>query len=309
MAVDAESLSWDDLRVFLAVLREGSFTRAAARLGVEQSTISRRVQSLETCVGRPLFNRDRRGPTPTDLGERLREHAERVESEVHALLDVAGKHERTIEGRVRLATTEALAVQVLIPTLLPKLRKKHPRLFVDLVTSDNVADLTAREADLALRFFRPTRGDLRAQKLATLPIAPIASKGYRAEKKKAAELDWIVYELSGRRAPELELFEKVIQTPPVLRTNGYVACVEAVRAGMGVSLLATAVCEWDRSLRVLPLDLGALPSLELWLVAPRTLRGVPRVDAVWNALIEHSASLSGARPAKKRARSAATERQ
>jgi DNA-binding transcriptional LysR family regulator len=302
MAVGAESLSWDDLQVFLAVLREGSFTRAAARLGVEQSTISRRVQSLEACVGRPLFNRDRRGPTPTDLGERLRVHAERVESEVHALLDVAEKHERAIEGRVRLATTEALAVQVLIPTLLPALRKKHPKLFVDLVTSDNVADLSAREADLALRFFRPTRGDLRAQKLATLPIAPIASRRYRAEKKKPAELDWIVYELSGRRAPELELFEKSVQATPVLRTNGYVACVEAVRAGMGVALLATAVCQWDRTLRVVSLELGPLPSLELWIVAPRTLRGVPRVDAVWSALIEHSASLGGAASANKRSR-------
>lgn len=111
-----------------------------------------------------------------DLGERLRAHAERVESEVHTLLDVAAKHERSIEGRARLTTTEALAVQVLIPTLVPKLRKRDPRLFVDLVTSDNVADYTAREADLALRFFCPMRGNLRAQKVATRPLAPIASK-------------------------------------------------------------------------------------------------------------------------------------
>lgn len=303
MTPEAESLSWDDLRVFLAVLREGSFTRAAARLDVEQSTISRRVQALEESIGRPLFNRDRRGPSPTDLAERLRTHAERVESEVHTLLDVADKHERAVEGRVRLATTEALAVQVLIPALLPKLRKKHPKLYVDLITSDNVADLSAREADLALRFFRPTRGDLRAQKLATLPLAAVASKRYRAERKKPSELDWIVYELAGRRAPELDVFERMIATAPVLRTNGYVACVEAVRAGLGVSLLATAVCAWDPTLRVLPIELGALPSLELWIVAPRTLRGVPRVDAVWNALVEHSAVFNAApkRGTKKRA--------
>lgn len=83
----------------------------------------------------------------------------------------------------------------------------------------------------------------------------------------------------------MELFDRSIRATPVLRCNGYMACVEAVRAGLGASLLVEALCRWDRSLRVLPMDLGPLPSLELWLVAPTTLRGVPRVDAVWNTLL------------------------
>jgi DNA-binding transcriptional LysR family regulator len=295
MLHETDALSWDDLRVLLAVLRDGSFTRAASRLGVEQSTISRRIAALEASLGRPLFTRDRRGPVPTNLAERLRAHAERVEREVHSLVDVAEKHERAVEGRVRLATTEALAVQVLIPTLLPALRAKHPKLYVDLVTSDDAADLSAREADVALRFFRPTRGELTAQKIATLGIAPIASKRYVARKKKPAELDWIIYEHASRRTPEAALFERMIGATPVLRCNGYIACVEAVRAGLGVSMLATAVTRWDRSLRALSLDLGPLPSLDLWLVAPRSLRGVPRVDVLWDALVA-SASMFGQKP-------------
>jgi DNA-binding transcriptional LysR family regulator len=282
---EVDALSWDDLRVFLAVIREGSFTRAAARLGVEQSTVSRRIVALEGRLGRALFSRDRRGPQPTHLGERLRSHAERVEGEVHELLDVAGTHERAVEGRVRLALTEALAVQVVIPRVLPALRAAHPALRVDLLTSDDAADLSAREADLALRFFRPTRGALTAQRIATLPIAPLASRAYRPRKRPAAELDWIVYDLPGRSSPELELYERAVGAAPALRCNGYLACVEAVRSGLGVSLLVETLCRWDRSLRVLPLDLGPLPSIDLWLVAPATLRGVPRVDAVWDALV------------------------
>lgn len=299
---ELSALSWDDLRVLLMVLREGSFTRAASRLGVEQSTISRRIAALESTLGRPLFERDRRGPIATDLGERLRTHAERVEREVHALLDVADKHERAAEGRVRLACTEALAVQVLIPTWLPAMREKHPRLRIDLVTSDDAADLGAREAEIALRFFRPTRGELRAQKVATMQVAPIASKAYRVRKRAARELDWIVYDHGNRRTPEAEWFEANIGAEPALRTNGYIACVEAVRAGLGVALLAEGVCAWDTTLRPLSVHVGPLPALELWLVTPSGLRGVPRVDAVWDGLVEHMGALdrSLARTAKRR---------
>ncbi|MBL8685803.1 MAG: LysR family transcriptional regulator [Myxococcales bacterium] len=281
-----DELLWDDLRVLLAALREGSFTRAAARLGVEQSTVSRRIAALEARLGRPLFHRDRAGPSPTALGERLRAHAERVEREVHALVDTSERHERAVEGRVRLATTEAMAVQVIVPRVLPALRKKHPKLYVDLVTSDEQADLGAREADIALRFFRPTRGELRAQRIANVSVAPIASRAYRTQGRSLRELDWIVYELGPGRSPEADWVQRHTKRDPVMRCNGYLACVEAVRAGLGVSLLASAVCSWDPTLRVLPLgDEGeALPALELWVVAPSSLRGVPRVDAVWDTL-------------------------
>jgi DNA-binding transcriptional LysR family regulator len=288
---------WDDLRVLLAVLRAGSFTAAATRLGVEQSTISRRIAGLEARLGRPLFTRDRRGPRPTDLGERLRAHAERVEREVHGLLDVVGSHERAVEGRVRLALTEALAAYVVIPKVLPALRRAHPGLFVDLVTSDENADLAAREADLALRFARPTRGDAVAQRVGTVTIGPIASKQYARKRRSVEALDWIVYERWGRSDVEGAHFDAHVHAQPVLRCNGYLACVEAVRAGLGVSLLATDLCEHDRSLRVLDLGLPSMPALELWLVAPTTLRTVPRVDAVWNALLT-----ALARPKRKTAR-------
>lgn len=291
---EMEEIVWDDLRVLLAILREGSFTRAAARIGVEQSTVSRRIAALEATLGRPLFHRDRAGPTPTALGERLRAHAERVEREVHALIDTSERHERAVEGRVRLATTEAMAVQVIVPKVLPALRKKHPKLYVDLVTSDDAADLGAREADIALRFFRPTRGELKAQRIATIPVVPVASRSYRVRNRSLAELDWIVYELANGRSPEADWVHEHVRKEPVLRCNGYLTCVEAVRAGLGVSLLASAVCSWDSSLRAVPSTTwkgASLPELELWVVAPSSLRGVPRVDAVWDALVAFAPKL------------------
>lgn len=245
---------------------------------------------------------------PTDLGERLRAHAERVEHEVHSLVDVADKHERAVEGRVRLACTEALAVQTLIPTLLPKLRAKHPKLYVDLVTSDEVTDLSARDADLALRFFRPTHGSLRAQRLATLPVGPIASRAYSGREALGARarLDRL------RAHPQAHRGERLVrararrapcashQRLPRVRRSGArrAGCVDARDRGVSVgSIAAGAPC----------FSSGLLPALELWIVAPSTVRGVPRVDVVWDALVEAGTSL-GAKSAKSALKQAALPR-
>lgn len=278
-----EDLRWDDLRVLLAVLREGSFTRAARSLAVEQSTVSRRIEALEASLGAPLFERQRAGPRPTELADVLRAHAERVEAEVHVLVDVARGHEREIRGRVRVALTEALAVQVVVPRLLGELRELHPHLHVDLLTSDLAVDLSRREADIALRFFRPTTGDLVTKRVASLELAVIGTASYLGKRKKRAweELDWIAFNLPGIRSPEEDFYENVVRREPRMRTNSYLAQVEAVRAGLGVAILTRSLLRLDPNLRVFPVDVPHTGSIELWLVTPRTLRAIPRVDAVF----------------------------
>jgi DNA-binding transcriptional LysR family regulator len=277
---------WDDLKVLLAVLREGSFSGAAQALGVEQSTVSRRIAALEAALDATLFDRAPSGPRATELALALREHAERVEADVQSLMDLTAAHRGAVEGRVRLALTESFAVQVIIPHVLGPLRALHSRLHVDLLVSERAADLSQREADLALRFARPTQGDLVAKRLARLPMAVLGHERYLAMRAlDARSLDWIVLDLAGTVSLDgAYLAAHLPGLEPALRTTGHLAQVAAVRAGLGVALMTRALQRLDPGLVAPDVGLPPGPTLELWLVAPRSLSQVPRVRAVWEFL-------------------------
>jgi DNA-binding transcriptional LysR family regulator len=277
---------WDDLKVLLSVLREGSFSGAAQALGVEQSTVSRRIAALEAALQQPLFDRAPGGPRATELALALRQHAERVEADVQGLVDLAAAHRGAVEGRVRLALTESFAVHVVVPHALAALRALHPKLRVDLLVSERAVDLSQREADLALRFARPTQGDLVAKRVARLETAVLGHRRYlQGRTPSARELDWIVLDLPGSLSPDgAYLAAQLPELEPALRTTGHLVQVEAVRAGLGVALLARSLLSLDPELTQLELGLGPGPTLEVWLVAPRSLSQVPRVRAVWEFL-------------------------
>lgn len=287
-----DSLRWDDFRIFLAASRADSFTAAARAERIEQSTVSRRVAQLERSLGAPLFDRTPSGPRLTDLGLRLAAHAERIESEVLALVDVASGHERAVEGRVALALTESLSIHIVVPHVLPALRTAHPALEVTLLTSYRAADLLHREADLALRFFRPRHGDLVAKRVATLQTAVLANRGYAHRRRRQPDrFAWIGLSAPGLTAPEGDWFDAHVGVAPAIRTNSYLTQVEMVRAGLGVAVLATSLLKLDPDLVIVELDLPTPPTLELWLVAPRSIRDVPRVAAVWTAVEDALAQL------------------
>lgn len=287
-----DSTRWDDLRVFLAVLRQGSFSGAGAALGIEQSTVSRRIAALEAALGGALFDRTPTGPRATPLALELRVNAERVEGEVQSLLDQASAQSGAVEGRVRLALTESFAVQVIVPHVLASLRARHPKLYVDLVVGERPADLSQREADLALRFFRPSEGDFIAKRVVVLPTAVLGHERYLAGRTLTpATLDWIALDHPHTMQSDVERTLAQFGIEPVLRTNGHLSQVEAVRAGLGVALLTATLTRLDPALKVVELGLPPGPPLELWLVAPRGLSRAPRVRAVWEYLEERLAEL------------------
>lgn len=264
--------------------------------------------AVELALGAVLFDRLPDGPRPTELSLALRDKAELIESHVRELGDAVRGSEQTIAGSVRLALTDSFAVQVLIPRVLGELHALYPKLRVELLGSDQSADLGRREADLALRFYRPSSGDLVAKRLACLPLAVLAHKRYlraalRAAAGRAAagrggkargrrdpvalepaQLDWISVQLPGVAGRDTELLAKHVRVEPRLLVSSHIVQVEAVRAGLGVALLTRALCELDRNLVVLDLGLPHGPAVELWLTCPRALRSVPRVRAVWELL-------------------------
>ncbi|MCB9586243.1 MAG: LysR family transcriptional regulator [Polyangiaceae bacterium] len=275
---------WDDIQLLLSVARSGSFTRAAAALGIEQSTVSRRIAALEAQLGSELFAPHPGGPGKrelTPLGERLIRHAETVEASVLAFTDEALGHETEVSGRVRVALTESLAVHVVIPNLVAPLRRTHPRLTLELISSDLASNLGHREAEIAARFFRPKSGDLVSKRVARLPTAVLATR--EVAQIPFSRMPWIVCDIPGVPTPERAWYDRHIGSEPALITNTYVAQQEAVRCGLGAALLTRTTRLLDPNL--VELDLGlAGPELALWLTTPRALRRVPRIRAVWDAL-------------------------
>jgi DNA-binding transcriptional LysR family regulator len=284
MHSQSDATRWDDLRVLLAVLRHGSFSGAAEAMRVEQSTVSRRIAALEAAFQGALFDRTASGPRPTELALSLRVHAERVEAEVLTLLDQVSAQRGAIAGRVRLALTESFAVHVIIPHALKELRALYPDLHVDLVVGERAVDLGQREADLALRFFRPREGDLVTKRVATLATAVIGHRDYLAARSLAPHtLDWIVLDVEHSLSAEVAQVLAQAKIEPTLRTNGHLAQVEAVRAGLGVAWLARVVMHIDPNLMAIDVGVPTGP-LELWMVAPSSLIRLPRVRAVWDFL-------------------------
>jgi DNA-binding transcriptional LysR family regulator len=281
--------NWDDLRLFLEVAKVGSFTAAGATLGVDQATVSRRMASLEANLGAALFERTPQGSSLTVLGEKVQRHAQAMEAELHALVDAASGHEREIEGVVRLALTESIAVHAVIPRVLPGLHERYPKLTVRLSASYDVEELGHRQAELALRFFRPESGDLVAQRIVRMKTALVGHRRFRGVAR--AELPVIGAELGDRPTPESRYLERHLRRAPRLFVSSYVSQIEAVRAGIGVALLAKSVLALDPQLALLEPELPAPPELELWLVTPRSLRHVPRIATVWAALEEGLAFL------------------
>lgn len=282
---------WDDLALLLAVTRAGSFTSAARQLGIEQSTVSRRIQNLEDALGITLFERRSNRSVLTPVGERLLRRAEAVEAEIQAFTDEVRGTEREVRGRVRLALTESIAAYGVLPQVLPLLRKKHPQLSLELLTSYGVADLGHREAEIALRFFRPRSGDLVASRIVTMQTAWLAHRCFYG--RPIDELDFMSVRLEGVETPEETFLDKHIGKKPWLVTSSYLAQIEAVRAGLGVALVPRSLKRIDPNL--VELDLGTPPGpvLELWLVAPSSLRKVPRIAAVWSLLEEELRILEG----------------
>lgn len=157
-------LDWDDLRLFLAVARAGSFVGGGRSLGLNHTTLARRLSALEATLGTRLFERSPRGLLLTRAGTELRDHAERVENEVlSAGRSLAGR-EQQLSGTVRLATPEAFGTFFVAPRARA-LAERHPGIELELVPETRTIDLLKSEADIAVGLHRPARGTMRAARL------------------------------------------------------------------------------------------------------------------------------------------------
>ncbi len=281
-------LDWDDLRSFLAIARSGTLSGAARELGVQQSTMSRRLDALEERAGVRLLQRTPSGYRLTTAGEAALAHVERMEQEALAVeLTVAGQDER-LEGLVRLTTVGSLAVN-LLPPVLAAFRTRYPAITLEVFTENHVLSLSRREADLSLWPARPEGNELVARKILDIPYGLYASADYLAThglpelRAGAPGHSVITRDESGRGYPEMVWLTSMTSLATIaLRTISTGLQVAAAVAGMGIAALPIALAEDTALVRLA--TTGPEPSRELWLAVHQDTRSTPRVRALMEAL-------------------------
>lgn len=176
----AHQFEWSALQSFLVVARCGRLTIAAQQLGIDHSTLSRRMTSLEKSLQVQLFDRRPSGYTLTPQGERLLESAQSMEATALGILDQVGGASRKIAGTVRVGTPDGFGTSFLAPRLF-KLAQQHPDLNIQLVPLPRVFSLSKREADIAVSLTPPSQGRLHTRKLTDYELGLYAASSYLAK--------------------------------------------------------------------------------------------------------------------------------
>lgn len=276
---------WNDLKYFLAVARHGSTIAASRMLRTSQSTVQRRVAALEKKIGRKLVTRTASGYQLTAFGNALVPYAERVEAAVHDLGRQLGQTGRELGGVIRVTCPEPI-VQRLMP-LIDRFHATHPELRVEFVMSDRYLDLAKGEADVAVRS-GDTDDDLVGRKIADSVWAVYASRAFIARYGKPESIE----ELSrypivclDEAMSEHRLSKWLNKVAPdakiAARNNSVLGLMAAVKSGIGIGALPTAIADAEPNLlRVL----GPIPELgRSWrLLTHPDLRHTPRIAAFFN---------------------------
>ena len=293
------TLDWSLVPAILAVADHGSLSAAARASGVSQPTLGRHVAEAEARLGLALFARTPRGLAPTEACLALLPAARAMAEAAHALSLAAAGREARLKGAVRLTASRIVSAHVL-PPLLARLREVEPEIEIDLVPSDRQENLLHREADLALRMARPVQPDLVARHLADLPMGLYASPALLSRHGGMPETRAALLALPfvGFDRDETILRLMAALGAPRRREDFAIRCDDQlvywqlVRAGLGVGGLPQVVGAGETAVVRLP-SLVDLPPLPLWICAPPSLPGTPRVARVWDFLVAELAGLRG----------------
>ncbi|MET0745628.1 MAG: LysR family transcriptional regulator, partial [Microvirga sp.] len=237
-------LDWDDLRFFLALARHGTLSSAAKVLHVSQSTVGRRLNSLEATLAVRLLNRTPEGYVPTLAGEEVRRKAESLEAEALALeRDVTGRDTR-LRGLVRVTCAETIAAHLLAPTFA-SLHAQHPDIMIELIPNPRELSLAMREADISVRMRQPEQHDLVVRRIGGIAFGLYATANYITERGALNFEDGCPdhhlitqMEDSQEMTQSAWLTEMAPRSRVVLQTSSHEAAVLAAANGGGLACLA-----------------------------------------------------------------------
>jgi len=281
LVVEKLPMQWDDIRYFLTLVQAGSLSGAARQLGVEHSTVARRVEALESALGIRLFDRLPKGWLLTTEGETLVEQARRLDHEAQAFSRVA-LGVSSLQGTVRISAPPVMAGHFLVPRIAA-LRDHWLNIELEIMGQSHEVNLARGEADLAIRMSRPTAPGLVARCIGDMGYGLYAAPGYIS--RPEAEWEFLGYEDSLVQVPQQQWLAKVAAGRRfVFRSNDLSALLNATRAGLGVSVLPHFLAPQDQGL--VRLGEPECPVVrQIWLVMHPDVRRSPRVRLIADLLV------------------------
>lgn len=286
-------MNWDDIRIFLAVARSGQILGAARRLGLNHTTVARRLTALETALSTTLLSRRTNGSSLTQAGEEFLLAAERMEAEMLGARAHVGNADIAVSGTVRIGAPDGFGVTFLAPRLAT-LTAQYPDLTIQLVPVPRSFSLSRREIDIAITVERPDQGRLIARKLVDYTLGLYAHRSYLEAHGTPQSVD----ELSAHRligyVEDLVINSSLAYAPeisrdwkPAFEVSSALGQVEAVRAGAGIGILHAFIAREHRDL--VPILAERVIHRAYWLAyheSARTLRRVTAVATLISDLVE-----------------------
>ena len=266
---------WDDLRFVLAVARQRSFAGAAKLLGVNESTVARRIAKAEAGLQTTLFERSDGRLHPTEAGAELVRRAEKIELEVQAGEEAIAGTDVAVAGTVRITSVPLIVNRVLAPNL-PSLLDQHPNLQVELIAEPADLSVMGREADIALRLARPQK-EMRAL---ARRIGDVRFGVFGSRQATPKDAPWITYTEGMRFLPQSRwIAEQAAKRGAALsavRVSDAETLLQAIKAGLGKSFLPLFLAETEPEL--VRIDNGASAwSRELWMMVHPELKDLARI--------------------------------
>ncbi|RLJ97952.1 LysR family transcriptional regulator [Ruegeria conchae] len=291
MANSLQLSDWSLIQSFLAVAETGSLSAAAKQLGRSQPTLGRQVHALEEELGVSLFDRHARGLTLSEVGQQVLPMAQQMYSAVNALGLTAAGQAQQLEGSVRI-TASVFVSHHLLPPIIAAIRQAEPAIQLDLVASDASENLLFREADIAVRMYRPEQVDIVAKHIGEVPLCFCASRSYLDHAGRPnTPTELMQHDLVGFDTNEDIIIAMRNKGWPASRDSFATRCDnqtaywELIRAGCGVGFSQLSIVLADPEVEVLDIDVE-IPVLPVWLAAPQAMRQTPRIRRVWDLLAE-----------------------
>lgn len=289
-------IDWDDLRFFLALTRHRTLSAAAKALNVAQSTVGRRLTSLEASLGVRLLNRTPDGYVPTLAGQDVSETVERLEIGVLALERTIGGRDTRLAGVVRVTCAEVVGLHLLAPGLT-SLHTLHPDIMIELIPNPPELSLAKREAEISVRLRQPEQHELVVRRIGTLAFGLYASPAYL---ERHGELDLADGCAGHHLITQIEDVQNIAQTGwltdlaprarVAMQTSSHeTAFVAALHHG-GLACLARFRADPEPGLISLTLP-SPVPSAGIWLVVHKDNRDIPRIRIVLTRITENVRSL------------------
>ncbi|EPX9597149.1 LysR family transcriptional regulator [Pseudomonas aeruginosa] len=278
-----------DLETILTLTRTGTLAQAGERLGLDSSTVFRNLQRIERGLEQRLFERTRSGYQPTELALALADHAEQVEVQVESARSIAQLTPEQVAGTVRITTTDTLLHGLVAPAL-QALETTHPLLTYELHAGNELASLTRRDADIAVRATKQPPEYLVGKHIGPIRVAMYASARYGTvqdyEEVEHGKVRWVAPDDALPEHPSVLWRKKHFpKVAPHYRVNSILTVMELVALGMGVGILPMFLAR-DRSDLCQITDVIDECQTELWVLTHRESRHLRRVSTVYRHLGE-----------------------